>query len=29
MGTKKMLVFSGLTIVMAAVTGLVYGVLRA
>jgi len=29
MGTKKMLVFTGLTIVMAAVTGLVYGVLRA
>jgi len=29
MGTKKMLVFTGLVIVMAAVTGLVYGVLRA
>ncbi|MBI4328096.1 MAG: permease [Chloroflexi bacterium] len=27
MGTKKMLVFCGLTIVMAALTGLVYGVL--
>jgi len=28
MGTKKMLVFTGLVIVMAAVTGWVYGVLR-
>jgi len=28
MGTKKMLVFTGLVIVMAAITGMVYGVWR-